>query len=252
MKRVGALLVLLLLVAAAPAASARMQTAQQTQLTIYAAASLTNVFPAIARHEKYSFGGSNTLATQIQQGAPADVFASANMTLPKKLAASGLCSKPVVFTRNRLVIVVPRSNPADIRNVYDLTKPGVKIDIAAPGVPVGTYTLQVLENMNLSSAVMKNVVSQETDVREVLAKVALGEADAGFVYSTDAKTVPKQVRVVKVPAWAQPKVQYGICVVSHSANKAAAHTFIKKVLSKAGQRKLHRFGFLARVKQTKR
>jgi molybdate transport system substrate-binding protein len=249
MKRVGALPLLLLLLVAAPAASARTHSAQQTQLTIYAAASLTNVFPAIAKHEKYSFGGSNALATQIQQGAPADVFASANMTLPKKLAASGLCSKPVVFTRNRLVIVVPRSNPAHIRNIYDLTRSGVKIDIAASGVPVGTYTLQILQNMNLSSAVLKNVVSQETDVREVLAKVALGEADAGFVYSTDAKTVPKQVGVIKVPAWAQPKVQYGICVVSHSANKAAAHAFIKKVLSKAGQRKLHKFGFLARVKK---
>ena len=248
MKRALVVLSLLLLVAA-PAASASSQSAKQTQLTIYAAASLTNVFPAIAPHEKYSFGGSNTLATQIQQGAPADVFASANMTLPKKLHASGLCSKPVVFTRNRLVIVVPKANPAHIRNVYDLTRTGVKIDIAQSGVPVGSYTLQVLQNMNLTAAVMKNVVSEETDVREVLAKVALGEADAGFVDSTDAKTVPKQVSVVKVPAWAQPKVQYGICVVSHSANKAVAQKFIKKVLSKAGQKKLHKFGFLARVKK---
>ena len=88
--------------------------------------------------------------------------------------------------------------------------------------------------MNLSAAVLKNVVSQETDVREVLAKVALGEADAGFVYSTDARTVPGKVKVIKVPAWAQPKVQYGICVVSRSQNKADAQAFIKKVLSKAG------------------
>ena len=155
----------------------------------------------------------------------------------------------VVFTRNRLVIVVPKANPAHVHNIYDLTKPGVKIDIAAPGVPVGTYTLQILKNMNLTNAVLKNVVSQETDVREVLAKVALGEADAGFVYSTDAKTVPGQVRVITIPAWAQPKVQYGICVVSHSTHKSAAKAFIKRVLSKAGQKKLHRFGFLARVKK---
>ena len=248
MKR-ALVLVSLLLLAAAPAASARSHAAQQTQLTIYAAASLTNVFPAIAPHEKYSFGGSNTLATQIQQGAPADVFASANMTLPKKLNEGGLCSKPVVFTRNRLVIVVPKKNPAHIHNIYDLTRSGVKIDIAQSGVPVGSYTLQILQNMDLSAAVLKNVVSEETDVREVLAKVALGEADAGFVYSTDAKTVPKQVLVIKVPAWAQPKVQYGICVVSQSADKAAAQKFIKKVLSKAGQKKLHKFGFLARAKK---
>ena len=123
------------------------------------------------------------------------------------------------------------------------------IDIAAKGVPVGNYTLQILQNMNLTNAVLKNVVSQETDVREVLAKVSLGEVDAGFVYSTDAKTVAKKVLVVKIPAWAQPKVQYGICVVSSSSHKSAAKAFVKRVLSKAGQKKLHQFGFLARVKR---
>jgi molybdate transport system substrate-binding protein len=223
-------------------------SAARPQLTVYAATSLTNVFPAIDSYEKYSFGGSNALATQITQGAPADVFASANTTLPKQLFQNGLCSKPVVFTRNKLVIVVPRNNPAHIHSIYDLTKSGVKIDIAAKGVPVGNYTLQILQNMNLTNAVMKNVVSQETDVREVLAKVSLGEADAGFVYSTDAKTVAKKVLVIKIPAWAQPKVQYGICVVASSSHKSAAHAFIKRVLSKAGQRKLHNFGFLPRVK----
>jgi molybdate transport system substrate-binding protein len=222
---------------------------RSTQITVYAAASLTNVFPAIDPNEKYSFGGSNALAAQITQGAPADVFASADMTLPKQLKQNGLCSKPIVFTRNKLVIVVPKANPAHIRNVYDLTKAGVTIDIAAKGVPVGTYTLQILKNMNLTNAVLKNVVSQETDVREVLSKVALGEVDAGFVYSTDAKTVTGKVLVIKVPAWAQPQVRYGICVVSHSTNKPAAKAFIKRVLSKAGQRKLHKFGFLARVKK---
>jgi len=226
----------------------RAASATHAQLTVYAAASLTNVFPAIDKSEKYSFGGSNTLAAQIEQGAPADVFASANMTLPIQLFQSGVCSKPVVFTRNTLVIVVPKSNPAHIHNIYNLTKPGVKIDIAAKGVPVGTYTLQILNNMNLTSAVMKNVVSQETDVREVLAKVALGEADAGFVYSTDAKTVPGKVTVIKIPAWARPKVQYGICVVSSSSQKTAAQAFIKRVMGKAGQKKLHKFGFLPRVK----
>ena len=220
-----------------------------TQITVYAAASLTNVFPAIDPNEKYSFGGSNALAAQIAQGAPADVFASANMALPTGLYKQNLCSKPIVFTRNKLVIVVPKSNPAQVHSIYDLTKSGVKVDIAAKGVPVGNYTLQILKNMNLTAAVLKNVVSQETDVREVLAKVALGEADAGFVYSTDAKTVANKVLVIKIPAWAQPKVQYGICTVASSANKSAAHAFVKRVLSKRGQRKLHNFGFLARVKK---
>jgi molybdate transport system substrate-binding protein len=240
----------LLVLLAGPASSATVRTnrAARAQITVYAAASLTDVFPAIDPHEKYSFGGSNTLAAQIQQGAPADVFASANTKLPTQLFQSGFCSKPVVFTRNRLVIVVPKANPAGIHNIYDLTKPGVKIDIAGPGVPVGSYTLQILGNMDLTAAVSKNVVSQETDVREVLAKVALGEADAGFVYSTDAKTVPGKVKVIKVPAWAQPKVQYGICVVSKSGDKPDARAFVKLVLSKAGQKKLLKYGFLPRVK----
>src|SRR5215510_6905352 len=217
------------------------------QITVYAAASLTDVFPKIDSSQRYSFGGSNTLAAQIQQGAPADVFASANMTLPQQVAQKGLCSKPVVFTRNTLVLIVPKANPAKIRSVYDLRKSGIKLVVAGPGVPVGSYTLQILKNMNLSS-VLSNVVSRETDVREVLSKVALGEADAGFVYSTDAKTVPGKVTVLKMPAWAQPKVQYGICVVSSSPNKADALAFVNKVLSPAGQAKLIAAGFLPRKK----
>ncbi len=239
----------LIMLSALAASTARVQAAARAQLTVYAAASLTDVFPRIDPAQRYSFGGSNTLAAQIHQGAPADVFASANMTLPNQLFAKGLCSKPVVFTRNTLVIVVPKSNPAGVRSVYDLGKAGVKLVVAGPGVPVGSYTLQVLKNMGLSGAVQKNVVSQESDVREVLAKVALGEADAGFVYSTDAKTVADRVKVIKVPAWAQPKVQYGICVVSASGNKSDAGAFVKRVLGKAGQAKLRAAGFLPRVKK---
>jgi molybdate transport system substrate-binding protein len=217
------------------------------KITVYAAASLTNVFPQIDASATYSFAGSNTLAAQIQLGAPADVFASANTALPQQLWQMGLCTQPVVFTRNTLVLIVPKSNPAGIHSVYDLQKPGVKLDVAAPAVPVGSYTRQILKNMALAS-VLDNVVSNETDVREVLAKVSLGEADAGFVYSTDARTVPGQVTVLKMPAWAQPKVQYGICVVKSSANVAAAQAFIRTVLSKAGQAKLLAAGFLPRVK----
>jgi molybdate transport system substrate-binding protein len=213
--------------------------------TVFAAASLTDAFPKIGHSAKYSFGGSNTLAAQIRQGAPADVFASANMALPNGLYKDHLCSKPVVFTRNALVVIVPRSNPANIHSVYDLRRSGVKIVVAAPGVPVGSYTVQVLRNMNLSS-VLQNVVSRESDVREVLAKVALNEADAGFVYSTDARTVPKKVRAIRIPAWAQPKVQYGICVVSASQQKTAARAFVKRVLGKSGQRILRSYGFLHR------
>src|SRR3954453_18321550 len=216
-------------VAGLAAGSAAVSAAPTAWLTVYAASSLTDVLPRIDRRPRYSFGGSNTLAAQIQQGAPADVFASANMTLPRQLAQKGLCSAPVVFTRNALVLIVPGANPARVRSVYDLRKPGTKLVIAAAGVPVGSYTVQILRNMSLSS-VLSNVVSRETDVREVLAKVALGEADAGFVYTTDARTVTGKVRVLKVPAWAQPQVRYGICVVSSSGIKPAVAAFIRKVL----------------------
>jgi molybdate transport system substrate-binding protein len=235
---------LLLAALCAGSASAR----PQAQVTVFAAASLTDVFPAIDGGQRYSFGGSNALATQIRNGAPADVYAAANTDLPAQLYAQGVVEKPVNFTRNTLVVVVPKSNPAGIKSIYDLTKDGVKVDVANPSVPVGSYTQQILKNMNLTARVTPNIVSQETDVREVLSKVALGQADAGFVYATDAKTVAGQVTVIKVPAWAQPKVTYALAVVARSDNKAAARAFIAKVLSKAGQAKLLRYGFLPLVK----
>ncbi len=210
-----------LLAAAAGGAPNRQAATKAGGITVYAAASLTDVLPRIDSGPKYSFGGSSTLAAQIAQGAPADVFASANTTIPDQLFAKGLVQKPVVFTRNRLVLVVPTANPAGIHSVYDLRKQGTKLVIAAPAVPVGSYTRQVLKQLALTG-VLTNVVSQESDVRSVLSKVALGEADAGFVYSTDARTVPGRVSVLKVPAWAQPKVAYELAIVSASTNKTAA------------------------------
>jgi molybdate transport system substrate-binding protein len=240
---VGALLVSLSIAGAAAAGASQHASGRVSGITVYAASSLTDVFPQIDKGPKYSFGASSTLAAQITLGAPADVFASANTTIPDQLFAKGLVQKPVIFTRNRLVLVVPPSNPAGIHSVYDLKKPGIKLVIAASAVPVGSYTLQVLKQMGLTS-VLANVVSRESDVRSVLSKVALGEADAGFVYSTDAKTVPGKVTVIKIPAWAQPKVTYELAVVSSSSNKTAAQQFINEVLSKAGQKKMLAAGFL--------
>ena len=214
-------------------------------INILAAASLTDVFPAIDKNEKYSFAGSSALATQIRNGAPADVFASANTDIPAQLFQQGLVDKPVNFTRNALVIVVPKSNPANVESIYDLGNSGTKIVVAASSVPVGSYTLQVLKQMNLTSKVTPNFVSQETDVRSVLSKVALGQADAGFVYATDAQTVPNDVKVIKVPVWAQPKVVYAMAVVSKSGNKAAAQAFIDRIMSPAGQALMKKYGFLA-------
>jgi molybdate transport system substrate-binding protein len=218
-----------------------------TRATVFAAASLRDAFPRIGPNARYSFAGSNALAAQIRQGAPAEVFASANVKLPFGLYGDGHCSRPVVFTRNALVVIVPRSNRKRIKTIGDLKRQGVKVVIAAKGVPVGDYTLEVLQKLKLTS-VLNNVVSRETDVREVLAKVALDEADAGFVYSTDARTVPKKVRTIAIPPRGRPNIEYGICVVL-AGDKAAGHTFVKRVLSKAGQKTLLRYGFLPRTKR---
>jgi molybdate transport system substrate-binding protein len=223
---------------------ARGTSGSASSLTVFAAASLTDVFPKIDAKVIYSFGGSNTLATQIRNGAPADVLASANVDIPNQLYKEGFVLKPVNFTRNKLVVIVPKANPAGITSMYDLTKPNVKIDIASPGVPVGAYTLQILKQMGLSTRVLTNVVSQDEDVRSVLARVALGQADAGFVYATDVRSVSEDVNVIKVPAWAQPKVIYAMAVVSRSSNKAAAQAYVKKILSKPGQAILAKYGFL--------
>ncbi len=237
-------LVAVLAVVAVGAAGAQRDT---TRATVFAAASLTNAFPKIGPSARYSFAGSNALAAQIRQGAPADVFASANVKLPLGLYGDGHCSRPVVFTRNALLVIVPRANRKRIKTISDLKRKGVKVVIAAKGVPVGDYTLQVLQKLKLN-AVLSNVVSRETDVREVLAKVALDEADAGFVYSTDARTVPKKVRTISIPPRGRPNIEYGICVVL-AGDKAAGHTFVKRVLSSAGQKILLRYGFLPRKKQ---
>jgi len=212
-------------------------------LTIFAAASLTNVLPAIDRHEHYSFAGSNALAAQLQQGAPADVFASANTSIPVQLFHQGLVEKPVVFTRNELTLIVPKSNPARIHSVADVANPGVKLVVAATGVPVGDYTRTVLHNMK-QDAVLQNVVSNESDVREVLAKVALGEADAGFVYVTDARSVAGKVKTIGIRWSAQPRVSYAVAVATGSKHKAAARAWVKKLLGKAAQAKLRAAGFL--------
>src|SRR4051794_32430878 len=133
--------VALLALCAGAGGAAASSTRASAGVTVYAASSLTDAFPRIDAGSTYSFAGSNALATQITNGAPADVFASANTSLPAQLYAQGVVDKPVVFTRNALVVVVPKANPAGIKSVYDLTKDGVKVDIANSAVPVGSYTL---------------------------------------------------------------------------------------------------------------
>ena len=213
-------------------------------ITVFAGSSMTTVLPKIDSGNTYSFGSSTALATQITNGAPADVFMSANTTTPASLYASGVVEKPVNFTRNTLAIVVPKNNPAGIKSIYDLTKPGPKIAVAAVTVPVGSYTVQVLNQMGINTAVQANVVTRETSDANVVAKVALGQVDAGFVYLSDYVIDPTHLSLIKVPAWAQPKITYAMAVVTKSPNQAAAEAWMKKVLSPAGQAIFVKNGFL--------
>ena len=217
--------------------------AKAPRLTVFAAASLTNVLPRIDRHARYSFGGSNLLAAQIQQGLPADVFASADTKLPWRLHREGLVTRPVVFTANRLVLVVADGNPLHLRGVRSLRRPGLRIVMAATGVPVGDYTRIVLRRLGLSDLVGK-AVSQETDVREVLAKFVLGEADAGFVYATDAKTVAGKVSVLRLPPASQPRVLYAAAALEGSRQLKAAKAWVERLRSRRAQRQLRAAGFL--------
>ncbi|HVA31550.1 MAG TPA: molybdate ABC transporter substrate-binding protein [Gaiellaceae bacterium] len=211
-------------------------------LAIFAAASLTGVFPQIDKAPRYQFAGSDQLAFQILQGAPADVFAAAAPKYPQELYARGKCWKPVVFATNTVVLIVPRANPAHIRSVYDLRRPGIKLVVGAPGVPIGDYTRKLLAKLKLSS-VLGNIVSNESDVKFVVAKVALGEADAGFAYKTDVKAVGSSVRRIALPAAGQPTVQYELCIVRATKHLQAARAYVREVLSPRGREKLKAAGF---------
>jgi len=232
--------VLAVTTALAGATSARPQ---QGPLTIYAAASLTEAFRTLDSGQRYSFGPSNALETQIRQGAPADIFASAAPLNTQRLFKAGLLEKPVTFASNRLALIVPKSNPAGIRSIYDLRSRPVKLVVAAPVVPVGSYTRTVLRRLGLTS-VLSKVVSQETDVKAVIGKIALGQGDAGFVYVTDARPVREKVTVIPIPARAQPRVRYEIAVVSRTSNKAGAEQWIRTLLAAKGQNALRNAGFL--------
>jgi molybdate transport system substrate-binding protein len=210
---------------------------------VLAAASLTKVFPKIDPNAKYTFGGSGALETDVEQGAPADVFAAASPKQPAALLARGLVDRPVEFATNTLVLIVPKSNPAHITSVADITRPGVKLVICNATVPCGDYARTAFMNLGITRAAMRNVASQTTDVTQTVAEVATGQADAGFVYLTDARAANGKVAVVKLPAKAKPGAEDYIAVVKAGKNQAAARAFVQTVLSPAGQAKLSAAGF---------
>ena len=216
--------------------------AAPTGSTVFAAASLTQVFPAMAPKNTFNFAGSDQLAFQIEQGAPADVFAAASPKYPDALYDKKLVFAPHVFATNRVVVIVPRSNPAKIRSIYDLTTPGVKLVIGDPNVPIGAYTRRAFAALGLNAA-LDNVVSNEQDVKAVVAKVALGEADAGLAYITDVRPVRTKVTAIAIPTAGQPLVEYEVAVVRGTRHRAAARAFVRYLLTRPGRDALDRYGF---------
>ena len=222
---------------------------EQPTLTVLGASSLTE---ALGRYGeafrgakvRSSFAGSDQLAAQIRQRARADVFASADTEYPDELHREGLAGKPVVFARNRLVVVVPPGS--QVHSLDELARPGTKIVIGDPSVPVGAYTREVLGRLPAAEreAILANVRSEEPEVSSVLAKVVDGAADAGFVYVTDAKTVAGEVGTVPVPPQLQPDVAYAAAVLSDSHEPELARRYLQGLLHGRGAAELREAGFL--------
>ena len=216
-------------------------------LTVFAAASLTEVFTELSPETRFNFAGSDELATQIREGARADVYAAASPRYPEELRDEGLVAEPRTFATNRLVLIVPRDNPAGLDSVWDVAcgppggQPRVKLVIGAGGVPIGDYTRAALATR--WRPVSRCVVSEEEDVKGVVGKVALGEADAGFVYATDARAAGDDVRTIELPAGLQADVRYLVAVVRGSDQTNEARAFVDLLLRDRGRRLLREAGF---------
>jgi molybdate transport system substrate-binding protein len=237
----AALLAAAALVAGAATAGTRGTT--EGPPTLLAAASLTVVLPKLDPAARVSFGGSNQLAQQARQGFPFDVFLSASPLYTRALHDEGIVRKPVAFATNSLVLIVPRRNPARIASVEDLARrPKLRLVVAGPKVPIGVYTREVLKRLGLVS-VLRKAVSQESDVKGIVGKLALGEADAGFVYLTDARAASSRLVVIQLPRRSQPTVRYEVAVVKRSQRREAALEFVVDLLSAHGRRELAKAGF---------
>jgi molybdate transport system substrate-binding protein len=255
-----------ILLAACGGSTTTSSTSTPTQapvtLNVFAAASLTESFTEIGtayqqQHSnvtvKFNFNGSQILEQQIANGAPADVFASADQTNMLRASNAGLVNTPQVFVKNRLAVIIPTSNPGNINSLKDLTKKGIKIDIEAAVVPAGKYSRQALANLsqspdygsNYANEVLANVVSEEQNVKAVVQKVQLGEADAGFVYVTDVtSTVADKVKIIDIPDPYNVIAQYPIAVVKSTSHPTDAQSFVDFVLSPNGQAILKKYNFI--------
>lgn len=251
--------------AATPAPTTSTPTAApaaEQKLTVFTAASLTDAFNEIGDKFKqqnpgatfeFNYAGSQQLRTQLEQGAAADLFASANTKEMNAAIQSGLVLSGTqkTFVRNRLALIVPKDNPGAITDLKGLAKPGLKIVLAAPGVPVGGYTLIALDKMNadfgatFSQTVLANVVSQEDNVKQVVAKVQLGEADAGIVYTSDiTPQVADELIRLDIPDKYNVLATYPIAVLKGARQADLAAKFMDYVLSSDGQAILTKWGFI--------
>ena len=227
----------------------------KTEVVVFAAASLTDAFEEIRKdfekqHENFrlrmSYAGSQSLRTQIQNGAAPQIFASANAQHMQSLVDQGLVDTSAVFATNQLVIAVPKGNPAGINELSDLPK-AERLVLAESSVPAGAYAEQMLESVSddFAKRVLGRVVSRETHVRQTLQKVVLGEADAAIVYATDAKAAGDKVEVIAIPAAHNVIATYPIGTIAGSAHQRRAKKFVDFVLSSEGSAHLQAFGFRA-------
>jgi molybdate transport system substrate-binding protein len=249
-----------LVLAVAIASSAGCErTSREDRLVVFAAASLRDAFTALGDDFErahpgveltLNFAGTQELRTQLEHGAAADVFASADQVHMDALVRASRATAPVVFARNEPVIVVSTEVAATIRSLADLPS-ATHIVVGTPEVPIGRYTVQLLDRASATSLgadfrarVEARVVSRELNVRQVLAKVSLGEAQAGIVYRTDAQSARSQVSVVTIPSEINVTADYPIAVVTDTAHPTLARAFVDLVLSAHGQRALRSAGFL--------
>lgn len=242
--------------------AAGTEAQQEIELIVFAAASLTDAFneintafeaqnPGITVLANY--GGSSGLATQLLEGAPADVFASANTRQMQNVMDGGIVvADSATFATNRLVLITPADNPAGLETLLDLAQPGIKLVLATPGVPVRDYTGQMLDLLSadpaypidFADAVYANLVSEEENVRQVVAKVALGEADAGVVYTSDVTPdIADDVQQITVPDAVNVVAAYPIAPLAATPHLEAAQRYVDFVLSGEGQAILIRWGF---------
>lgn len=241
-----------------PANSSSVQATDD--LLVFAASSLTNAFTDLA--EEYestyniqitlNFAGSSTLAAQIEQGAPADIFASANYQQMQNIIDDDLVHEDDahIFAENELVIIVPSDNPANIQSAFDLSQSNIFLALAAPTVPIRQYTDALLDTLAIElgddfvESVLQNLVSEETNVRQVVARVALGEIDAGIVYRTDVTPdIAEDVMVIGLPQGASPRAEYFIAPLADTRSNDDTVSFIDFILSDDGQAILQSWGF---------